>query len=90
MSDYTIFQIDEQCLRLDTQDGVTGMVRATKANAVLVALYLRLGDHDKERIIEMMMHGMKRHVEKEFVLAMQELAEEETQYRVTERRARTR
>lgn len=80
MTDHTIFKVDEQCLRLDTQDGVTGMIKATKKNAALVAYYLRLGDHDQERIIEMMHQNLKRCVEKEFVRAVQCLAEEEAQY----------
>lgn len=83
MTDHTIFRVDEQALRLDTQDGVCGSIRATKRNALLVALYLRMNDEDKNRVHEMMLQYLKRHVEKEFARAVACIAEEETQYAQT-------
>jgi len=88
MTDHTFFQVDEQCFRLDTQDGVTGMIPATKRNAALVAYYLRLDDPSRERVMEMMNRNLRLHVEREFVRTVQNMAEEEAQFRDVPRRAR--
>lgn len=80
MPDYTILQVEEQNLRLDTQDGVTGVIRATKKNALLIAYYQRLEDSDKERIHNMIKGNLEFAIEKEFVRAVTHFAEEEVEY----------
>jgi len=50
VTDHTIFALEEQNLRLDDQDGVCGVIPAGRGFDALVALYLQLGDHDKEKV----------------------------------------
>lgn len=79
-ADYTILQVDAQDLNFDTTDGVTGCIRPTEANAVLLALYQSLPDDVKEQIHQEMAHHLEDAVGRCFVRCMKNFAMKATGY----------
>jgi len=80
MSDFTILRVDAQDLNFDTIDGVTGCIRPTMANTVLLALYKSLPMSTQEQIHDEMKDNLKRAVERCFVSAMKSFAMQVTDY----------
>jgi hypothetical protein len=79
-ADYTILRVDAQDINFDTTDGVTGCIRPTMTNTVLLALYKSLSESTQEQIHSEMKDNLKRAVEKCFVNAMKSFAMQVTDY----------
>lgn len=79
-ADYTILHVEAQNINFDTTDGVTGCIRPTMTNTVLLALYKSLPESTQQQVHEEMKDNLERAVEKCFVSAMRSFAIQATDY----------